>query len=191
MPYHTEADPYCYPGTDVLKNKAGHRNQDRLDAFETVMSAQRATEPLPLGRFSVTHYRAIHQHLFQDVYPWAGKFRTVRISKGSSTFCYPEHIPNQMSALFKELKGIHCLVGLPTAVFAKKTAIFLSTLNAIHPFRDGNGRAQLTFIALLGESAGHSFEFDQLDPEEYLRASIQSFNGNSRELEELLFKLCS
>src|ERR1019366_6481621 len=81
-------DPYCYPGTTVLKNRAGHRTQRALTQFETAMSAQRADEPLPTGRLSVHHYQAIHRHLFQDVYSWAGTFRTVRISKDGSMFCY-------------------------------------------------------------------------------------------------------
>jgi fido (protein-threonine AMPylation protein) len=56
------------------------------------MAAQRADEPLPSGRLSVRHYRAIHHHLFQDVYEWAGDFGTVRISKDGSMFCYPDYI---------------------------------------------------------------------------------------------------
>lgn len=86
------ADPYCYEGTTVLRNIPAIRDQAALDAFETMSAAQRSDEPLPAGRFSVRHYQALHHHLFQDVYSWAGKFRTVRISKGSSAFCYPQHI---------------------------------------------------------------------------------------------------
>lgn len=71
--YDAGADPYCYPGTTVLKNKPDLRAQAALDAFETASTAQRADEPLPSGRLSVTHYRALHHHLFQDVYAWAGK----------------------------------------------------------------------------------------------------------------------
>jgi len=69
--YDAIEDPYCYPGTTVLKNRAGHRTQRALTQFETAMSAQRADEPLPIGRLSVHHYQAVHRHLFQDVYPWA------------------------------------------------------------------------------------------------------------------------
>jgi cell filamentation protein len=59
-----------------------------LAEFEAVSTVQRADEPLPVGRLSVRHYRAIHHHLFQDVYAWAGKFRTVRLGKERSAFCY-------------------------------------------------------------------------------------------------------
>ncbi|WP_441239339.1 Fic family protein [Bradyrhizobium sp. 930_D9_N1_4] len=45
------------------------------------------------------HYRAIHRHLFQNVYDWSGNIRTVRILKGGSMFCYPERIDREMSKL--------------------------------------------------------------------------------------------
>ena len=54
------------------------------------MTALRADEALPGGRLAVPHYKAIHRHLFQDVYAWAGQYRTVRIAKDGSAFCYPE-----------------------------------------------------------------------------------------------------
>src|ERR1035437_3550318 len=111
--YDAIEDPYCYPGTTVLKNRAGHRTQRALTQFETAMSAQRADEPLPIGRLSVHHYQAVHRHLFQDVYQWAGTFRTVRISKDGSMFCYPEHIPSQMPPFLGGLRGKHFFRNFP------------------------------------------------------------------------------
>ncbi len=95
--YDSTADAYCYAGTTVLRNKANLRTQELLDVFEHAAVLNRADEALPAGRMSVSHYRAVHRHLFQDVYPWAGRFRTVRIAKGGSMFCYPEHIPAEMN----------------------------------------------------------------------------------------------
>ena len=89
-------DPYCYPGTAVLKIfRALVIRQP--DGFETLITAQRAEEPLPRGRLGYAHYLAIHRHLFQDVFAWAGRLRSVRIAKGGSMFCYPEHIDGEMS----------------------------------------------------------------------------------------------
>ena len=68
------------------------------------MTFARSEEPLPRGRLSARHYRAIQHHLFQEVYAWAGKARTVRLSKGDSTFCYPEHIGVEMRRVFAWLK---------------------------------------------------------------------------------------
>jgi cell filamentation protein len=178
--YDAQADPYCYPGTTVLKNISGIRSQAELDTFELFASAQRADEPLPSGRFSVPHYQSVHRHLFQDVYSWAGKFRTVRIGKEGSAFCYPEHIKREMTALFADLKSKKYLSGLSSAAFAVEAAEFLATLNAIHPFREGNGRTQTTFFALLAERAGHPLSLDRLEAEPFMRAMIASFRGNTR-----------
>ena len=90
--YDAAADPYCYPGTVVLRNLADIRTQAKLNRFEAQETARRSDESLPIGRFDVEQYRATHKHLFQDVYAWAGTFRTVRLGKEGSAFCYPEHI---------------------------------------------------------------------------------------------------
>jgi cell filamentation protein len=181
--YDAVADPYCYDGTTVLKNIPGIRDQATLDEFEGAMTAQRADEPLPKGRLSVTHYRAIHHHLFQDVYQWAALYRTVRMSKGGSAFCYPEHIARQMQQLFAELKRQSFFRSLSADDFAAGATRFMATLNAIHPFREGNGRTQTTFIVLLADRAGHPLDLDKLVPERFLEAMIASFEGNEHPLE--------
>jgi cell filamentation protein, protein adenylyltransferase len=153
--YEATPDPYCYPGTAILINIPDIRNQADLDRFEAAITAQRGEEPFPAGRLSVRHYQAVHHHLFQDVYPWAGRFRTVRIAKGGSMFCYPEHISAQMQTTFSGLKAQHYLRDLSAPEFARASAKFLAALNAIHPFRDSNGRTQLAFVTMLAQRAGH------------------------------------
>ena len=85
--YDAVEGPYCYRGTTVLKNLLDIRDAAALEAFEAVSSAQRADKPLPNGRLSARHYRAIHRHLFRDVYRWAGHHRVSRINKDDTTFC--------------------------------------------------------------------------------------------------------
>src|SRR5687767_14007020 len=102
--YDAFTDPYCYKNSFVLKNRAGLRDAAAVEAFELEMTTLRAEEPLPAGRFGPAHYRAVHRHLFQDVYRWAGRYRTVRTSKGGNLFCFPEHIPAQMDTLFAKLR---------------------------------------------------------------------------------------
>ncbi|MGT2481837.1 Fic/DOC family protein [Methylobacterium oryzae CBMB20] len=111
--YEAIDDPYCYQGTTVLRNKLGIREAEQLTAFEEEISKARAGEPLPSGRLTPTHYRAIHRHLFQDVYGWAGQLRRVRIAKGGSMFAYPEHLAANLQGLFQELRRRHGLRGLP------------------------------------------------------------------------------
>lgn len=180
--YDAIADPYCYDGTMVLKNLPGIRNQAALDEFEAAMTAQRSDEPLPTGRLGVAHYRAIHHHLFQDIYAWAGRFRTVRIAKDGSAFCYPENITREIKALFGTLKEKRYFRNLQREAFAAETAAFVSTLNAIHPFREGNGRTETTFLTLLAARAGHPFDLGKLEPERFLAAMVASFTGDERPL---------
>jgi cell filamentation protein len=180
--YDAQEDPYCYPATVVLKNIPGLRTQEELDAFEAASTMQRADEPLPTGRLTLSHYKAIHHHLFQDVYPWAGKFRSVRMSKDRSAFCYPEYIVQEMKALFGSLAAKRFLRNLTLLDFARDAAEFLATLNAIHPFREGNGRTQTLFLALLADYAGHPLDLEKLSPEPFLAAMVRSFRGELKPL---------
>jgi cell filamentation protein len=172
-------DPYCYPGMDVLRNKLGLRDAGALEAFETEITAARAAGALPSGRFGATHYRAIHRHLFQDVYAWAGRFRTVRIAKGGNAFCFPEYIAPEKDSLFAKLGADGRLRGLDVDDFAQGAADFLAVLNQILPFREGNGRTQLAFLAVLAHQAGHGLDFNRLDPDNVLAAMIASFHDET------------
>jgi cell filamentation protein len=147
--YDAVADDYCYPGTTVLKNKLDLTDADELADFEAEVSDARADEEAPEGDLDYAHFKAIHRHLFQDVYDWAGEARTVRISKDNSMFCYPENIESDATKLFAKLKADKFLQRLSSKDFARQTAHFLAELNAIHAFREGNGRAQLSFFLLL------------------------------------------
>ena len=188
--YETFDDPYCYGGTSVLRNRLDIRSPKDLDEFEAEITAQRADEPLPAGRFSASHYCNLHRHLFQDVYVWAGRYRTVRISKGDTTFCYPEHIDREMKKLFAGLKAEKALRGLTRNVFSARMAHFLSELNAIHPFREGNGRTQNSFLVLLAEQAGHPLNLEPFEKDRVLHAMIAGMNGSETPLKELILEMC-
>ncbi len=184
--YESSPDPYCYPGTNILVNRLGLRDQARLDAYEAMITAQRAEEPLPRGRLGYAHYRAIHRHLFQDVFDWAGKPRTVRIAKAGSMFCYPEHIDDEMRRLFDRLRREKFLRGLTERDFASRAAHTLAELNAIHPFREGNGRTQLTYLALLAAQVGHPLAMERMNPSAMLAAMVASFQSDEAPLAALI-----
>ncbi len=187
--YAAARDPYCWPGSDVLANIPGLRDPRALEAYEFALTRERAAQPLPEGRLSLTHYRAIHRHLFQDVYRWAGQFRTVRISKDASTFCYPEHIAAEMARLFATLRASRHLAGLDAVRFAREAAHFLAELNAIHAFREGNGRTQLAFFTLLADRAGQPLRLERLEPADFLAAMVASFAGREDGLAAAISRL--
>ena len=187
--YDAIEDPYTYKNSTVLINKLDLQNQAELDAFEAEISSARAAEPLPDGRLDFVHYKDIHHHLFQDVYRWAGQVRTVRISKDGNPFCFPENVEGQANRLFDDLRSANYFRNLDAQTFASKAAHFLAELNAIHAFREGNGRSQLTFFALLAEYAGYPLKIEKLNPEEMLAAMIASFDGDERRLADVIYRL--
>ncbi len=182
--YDAFNDPYSYKGSNCLKNRLGLRDPGLLQDFELEMSSLRAAEPLPMGRFGPAHYRRVHWHLFRDVYTWAGRYRTVRTAKGGNPFCFPEYIGPQMALLFARLQTASFLPGVGGEKFLTEAAGFLGELNAIHPFREGNGRAQLAFLHLVALRADHPLRLEWIKPQTFLTAMIQSFDGHLAALRE-------
>lgn len=194
MSRYDGADSYTYPDTDVLRNKANLTDQGALDAFEADATAIRLLELIahPIeGSFDLTHLKAIHRHLFQDVYDWAGELRTVDISKGGSRFGSWALIEGYLSQQLAQIGGEHFLRDISPARFVSRLAFFMGEINAVHPFREGNGRAQRAFCAQLAEQAGYFIDFDQVTREEMYEAMIASFRGDNTPLEALLDRVCA
>lgn len=147
-------DPYCYPGTESLRNRRGIRDLGRLQRFETraTFGRLRELEERPIaGDFDRAHLQAIHRHLFQDVYPWAGELRDVDIAKpGSPFFARPPFIAPALDELAAKMRAESHLQGLDRDDFALRAGHYLGEINAVHPFREGNGRAQREFVRELG-----------------------------------------
>jgi cell filamentation protein len=175
-------DPYVYPGTSILQNLADIRDEERLERFESDHCFARLLElyenPLPLG-FDVSHLKGIHRHLFQDVYGWAGEFRTVNMAKGNSFFARPEYIDSELQRVLDRLASEHFLRETDSQGFCGRTAYFMGEMNAIHAFREGNGRAQREFLRELAVEAGYELAWDLVAPEEMLAASVTSFEEGS------------
>ena len=178
------ADPYAYPETRVLRNLLDIRDPVALEAFEADVTIHRLAElhAYPVtGRFDAAHLKVIHKHIFQDVYGWAGQFRTVDMSKSGSLFARAPYIE---SALQELLAGLHREDFLRRAAideFAKRAGFYLTELNAVHPFREGNGRAQREFLRELAVQAGFTLDWRCVTREEMVAASRESFTtGDSR-----------
>ena len=156
------SDPYLYPGTNVLKNVRGLTGAEDLEQFEARCSHRRIAELIetPLsGAFDITHLKRIHWHIFQDVYDWAGQFRTVNISKGGHLCGIAAFLEQALQQTMARLAADKFLIGLDAAEFADRAAYFIGELNAAHPFREGNGRTQREFIRELGLKAGHYIDW--------------------------------
>ena len=150
-------DPYTWPGTEALRNIPGIRDAERLAAFEADVTAARLVEldASPLSaKFDAEYLRAIHRHIFPDIYSWAGEYRTVNISKGGQFFGAAAFVGQTLDEMLRKLQGERFLTGRDHGTFAGGAAFYMSEINAIHPFRDGNGRAQREFIRQLGLGAG-------------------------------------
>jgi cell filamentation protein len=96
-----------------------------------------------------------------------------------------------MHELFAALRAQAFLHGRSLDAFADGASEFLATLNAIHPFREGNGRTQVIFLALLADRADHPLDLECLAPGPFLDAMVQSFSGNSAPLRDQVKMLIS
>ena len=191
--YAAGVDPYCYPDSTVLRNKFDIRDAQLLADVESLYSQQRLAElytdhPVA-GRFGLTHLSRIHRFVFQDVYAWAGKLRTVRIHKGQTTFAYPEHIQSEADRIFSSLRRENHLRDLPLPVLIERLAWYVGELNVLHPFREGNGRVLRAFLRELLLQQGLLLRFEKLDPEEWLQASIAAYVGDLLKMQALLSRI--
>lgn len=169
-------DPYVYPGTAVLRNKFDLRDAARLDYEERFFSTQRAEEGVPKGDFDLKHLQAIHRHLFQDVYDWAGQLRTLEISKGGHQFMFRQYIASGMADVHKRIRAAKYFKGQADQVFAVEAGKIIGDVNYVHPFREGNGRTQLLYLQQLCEKAGHSLDLRAFDRDAWMDASRAANN---------------
>ena len=174
-------DPYVYPGTSVLRNRLGTTDPDYLDKQERALVALRMRRNVPHGAFDLAHLRAIHRHLFQDIYDWAGELRTVEISKGRQQFQFRKFIETGMADVHGRLARSRFLKGLSATGFAEQAAVILGDINYIHPFREGNGRTQLQYLKQLA-ARGRSSPRSRPDrrARRWIEASVASHAADYR-----------
>jgi cell filamentation protein len=183
-------DPYLYQGTDVLKNLRDIRDPNTLSRFEAESTTRRIVQlinsPVRCG-FDTVCLRAIHRHIFQDVYSWAGQFRTVNISKGGHPFAVAAFIEPVLDHVLRKLSEEACLRGTDPVSFARRAGFYLGEINAVHPFREGNGRTQREFIREMGVQAGFIIDWSRITRDEMMAASRESFrSGDSSGLAALI-----
>lgn len=178
---------YCYPGTDVLINKLGVTDEVALETAEIELTQARVEQYEPdFDDISLSALKGIHFHLFQDIYDWAGQFRTVDISKGNTRFANASRIEPEADKLFQQLAQESYLINLPRDQFVARFAHYYCELNVIHPFRDGNGRAQRLMFEVISVNAGYALRWAPIGRTEWVDANIAGYNCRLDLLTELL-----
>jgi cell filamentation protein len=172
---------HYYPQTDILRNKANLRSRAALDTFERRSVADAALVRRPMTVLTYAEFKAIHRHLFESVYAWAGEERDYATGRGAAPFCLPEYIASSMEKLLAELRAEAGLVGLQRGRFAERAAYYANEINAVHPFIEGNGRTLREFLRDLAASAGHRLDLSKMSKETWYPASAMGFASGDPE----------
>lgn len=171
------ADRYVYPGTDILINKFNCRDAKELKKIEALSTggnlAWLQLHPIE-GAFDFEHLKRIHHFIFQDLYDWAGQIRDVDIGK-NNLFCRVRFINDYAETVFGDFYSSCDNNKDNKDSFIETLAAHYADLNALHPFREGNGRAQREFTRELCLKCGYVFDLTKTRHEEMLSASIESF----------------
>lgn len=185
-------DPYFYPGRNVMRNALGIHDAQKLEQAAYQFTALRAAT-LELGPLSrgLPHLCAIHHHLYQDVFDWAGKIREVDIYKGDTRFCHFEYIEKEGNALMQQLEEEGWLCGLEKEEFVERLAHYYCEINVLHPFRIGNGIAQRIFFEQLALHAGFSLAWRKADIKGWDAANQAGAMGDLAPLQEIFSKVVS
>jgi len=186
-------DPYVYPGTSVLRNRFGVRDGGELARRERDASSAEILalfdQPLP-GRYDLAHLQAFHSRIFGGVYEWAGELRSVAIAK-SDLFALPMHIAPYLSGVLAQLPGERFLKGMPADRLTDRLAHYVAEINAVHPFREGNGRTQRALIGQLAADAGYHLAWERLTAARNIETSVAAMRGDNAPLREAIGELIS
>lgn len=173
---YVESDNYL-DSNDVLINKLGIKDKDLLNKTERLIVAKNILKlrmnPIQ-GDFDINHLQEIHRSLFGELYDWAGKLRYVDISKAGVPFAYSSRIIPEFEKLHHQIKSEPLEKLNSKDYVVERLAHYLGEINVIHPFREGNGRAQREFIIQLANSFGYELNFKDISQQEMIDASMQS-----------------
>lgn len=152
--YAVAGSRYCYPDTNVLKNRFGLRDAAQLKKIEADISAVRQNDLLE--------------------HPFAGRFRREDTMKGTTRFLANQQVGEKLKKLLEELRSENLLRNLHTEKFLQRAAYYFAELNYIHPFREGNGRAAREFMRQLFLMNGYEVDWGAVSVERFLHAMEES-----------------
>ncbi|MDX3001598.1 Fic family protein [Kribbella solani] len=167
---------YFWESGECLRNKLGIKNERELEKAEYRLRAMRQAQldrsEVEIPRtFDQAHLRAIHRHLLQDVYDWAGEFRDVGMGKDEKNFAYPYRIPELLDAVRERMIETQEWSTVPRWGFVQNIAKIYCYLDFAHPFREGNGATGKEFLAHVAEMSRYRLDFDKVDKKEWVAAS--------------------
>ena len=171
---------YIDSKSGVLKNLAELTDADALLFFESVAVAKRIQELYenPIKIKGINNLFEIHKHLFQDVYAWAGEKRKVEIGKSGKQFFPTTHFENAFRYIDSLILDFKTIPNDNKLQIAKILAEILDAVNYLHPFREGNGRAQREFLRLLALDKNIVLNLNPPDDkkiyEQYMQGTINS-----------------
>jgi len=178
MKDYTEKDNlYCYKGTIVLKNKLNITDFERLAQAEDEITAVNLAELQQRvfdDELDYDFFLWVHKFVFSDVYEWAGTIRKVDISKEDFKFAHFLYIENELRKLFKQLEEEGYLKIFSKTDLVNKITFYMTELNVLHPFREGNGRIIREYFRILLESCGYYLNFTKNNKPSYFKAMINS-----------------
>jgi cell filamentation protein len=181
-------DPYLDPATGDLRHLLGAASPAEFRELEpqAVFANELELESVSIPRTNdLAELFRIHGQLFKGVYDWAGRIRTVDIKKnieGAEFFLPVGYIERAAGFVFDELRELNHLRNVDRDVFVEKLAYFYDQLNYIHPFREGNGRAQRVFWGRVARDAGYFIDWDKTVGDENDRACREAAENSDRSL---------
>jgi len=179
----------CYENTTVLINKLDIRDEATLNAVEETLTAANAASielENDFNNVDFEYYKSLHKRLFEDLYEWSGQVRAINISKKGTNFCEHSEIEEYGRKCFDRLKQEKYLANLPFSQFIDELTDLYCSLNALHPFREGNGRCQRLFLTLLIKNVGYDINFASLDTDLLMIATIKAVTGDIFLLKDIL-----
>ena len=183
---------YTDPKTGVLRNLADIAEYDILVFAESGVVTKRTKELFenPVKIKGINSLLTIHQYLFQDMYEWAGKKRLVEISKDGKQFFPTSHFENAFSYIDRLISEYKAIPKNNKQELAYKLAEILDNVNYLHPFREGNGRAQREFLRTLALEKKLTLNLNPPDNQDvYDRYMSGTINGDIEQLSKLIFEL--
>lgn len=171
---------YCYRDSDVLINNLNIMKDVDLYKAErelvAIRTAELSNEPIK-GNFDFEHLKSIHKFLFQDVYRWAGEIRTCNIAK-QDWFCLSDYIETFANDIFNKLRTEKFYTIYDYDIKISKLVELFADINALHPFREGNGRCQREFIEELAKINGINLDLTPVSKMDMVVASHESIRGD-------------